>query len=213
MRVGIYLVGDIKEYHYLGSFAAAVAKDTMPGVEVVHLTDMDTKQLENTDSVIRLERNCPMAVLRMRHHQARGEWLFIDVDVLVEKDVSKMFYDGFDIAIASRTLGDGSEHEGFAEMPHNMGVVFSRTPAFWRAVEKELITYDHKLQEWMGDQLAVCRLITKNIFRVKIIPGEQYNYPPLSPVIKDASIVHFKGKRKAWMIDRANHILDKRESA
>jgi hypothetical protein len=174
---------------------------------------MDTIALGGVDDVIRKERDCPMAVFRMRHHQSKGEWLFIDVDVLVTKDISSMFYESFDIAIASRTQGDGSEHEGFAEMPHNMGVTFSRCPAFWREVENELLTYDPKLQEWMGDQLAVCRLIKKNIFRVKIVPGEEYNFPPNSPLAPLASITHYKGRRKKWMVDHANAILDKRKSA
>ena len=213
MEVGIFYVGDIPAYAHLGGLAAAVCKQSMPDVEVVHLTDMDTKPLDNVDKVNRLEKDCPLAVFRMKHHQTRGEWLFIDVDVLVLKDVSDMFYEGFDIAVASRVPGDGADHEGFREMPHNMGVVFSRSPAFWRDVERELLTYDAKMQEWMGDQLAMCRTMKKWIYRAKILKGEIYNFPPNSPLVGDASIVHYKGKRKPWMLQRANEILDKRKSA
>lgn len=213
MRVGFYYIGDIEEYAYLGGLAAAVAKQTMPQAEIVHLTDMDTKQLENVDTVLRLEKNCPMAVLRMRHHQTPGDWLFIDIDALIMKDVSDLFYEAFDIAIANRVPGDGSEHEGFAEMPHNMGVVFSRSPVFWREAEKELLKYTPKMQEWMGDQLAINRLIKSCTFNVKKVSGEKYNFPPSSPLLSDASIVHFKGRRKPWMIEHAMRILAKRKAA
>ena len=209
MRVGFYYVGDIPEYRYLGGVAAAVCKNTMPEAEIVHLTDKHTKAIDGVDSVIRMERDCPMAVFRMRHHQADGDWLFIDVDVLVLKDVSDVFNDSFDIAIASRVPGDGADGPAFSEMPHNMGVVFSRSPEFWKAAEKELLTYDDKAQHWMGDQLAVCRLIKRGKFDVKVVPGEKYNFPPRSEQTPTASIVHYKGRRKPWMLSRAKHILQK----
>ena len=206
MKVGIYLVGEKESYFVLGNLAVAVAKHTMPGIEVCHFTDESTKALVGA-SVMRLERDCPMAVLRMRHHQASGEWLFIDVDVLVERDVSDIFDASFDIAIASRVRNDGMSSQGLRIMPHNMGVVFSRSPAFWHRAERELLTYDSKLQEWMGDQLAVCKLVKEGKFDVRILPGEEYNYPPFGPDEVKASIVHYKGRRKPWMVDNAKRIL------
>ena len=213
MRIGIYYVigsadsAENEAQRRMGSLAAMVAKRTMPDVEVCHLTDNRTDAFDGVDRVIRMERDCPMAIFRMRHHQASGEWLFIDSDVLVTQDVSDLFYEAFDIAIANRVPGDGSEHAGFAEMPHNMGVVFSRCPAFWREAEKELLKYSLQQQEWMGDQLAVCRLIRSNTFNVKKLPGETYNFPPRTSAMPTAAIVHYKGKRKPWMVEHANQIL------
>jgi len=88
MRVGFYLVGSSPEYRYLGGLAAQVAKQTMPGVKVVHLTDINSPRIPNVDEVKRMPKECPMAVFRMRHHQTPGDWLFIDVDVLVVVDAS-----------------------------------------------------------------------------------------------------------------------------
>lgn len=212
MRVGIFHIGSRDDRNFIGSLAARVAKQTMPDVEVCHLTDSQTPMLVGADRAVRMERNVPMAVFRMQHHQADGEWLFIDTDVLIHSDIQDVFKDSFDIAIASRVNGDGAHGPAYAEMPHNMGVVFSRNSEFWKAVEKELKTYDNKLQEWMGDQLAVCRLIKRNEFNTKIIPGEKYNFPPFRPYdTNNASIVHYKGPRKPWMVEHAQYLLNETE--
>lgn len=206
MKVGIYMVGSPPGHAEMGALAAKVAKHVMPGIEVWHLTDTDTKPIDGC-KLSRTERNVPLAVFRMQHHQVPGEWLFIDSDVLVTKDVSKVFADDFDIALADRVDGDGAKgFKEWEEMPHNMGVVFSRSPAFWKAVETELKTYDSRQQEWMGDQLAVCRLLSN--WKAKILPGS-YNFPPFFPD-QIAPITHYKGRRKAWLQGAATHILENR---
>ena len=210
MQVGIFHIGDIEGYLKLGSLAAQVAKHTMPGVNVVHLTDFDTPQIHWTDSAIRTERNCPMAVFRMRHQQILGEWLFIDPDVLIRKPVDNLFEDyGFSIALANRKPGDGTTNPDtdplFKEMPHNTGVVFSRCPEFFHAVEKELLTYDAEMQEWMGDQLAINRI--KDAWNCKLLPSG-YNFPPgRDGKVGSVHIAHYKGHRKPLMVEHAFKIL------
>jgi hypothetical protein len=204
MNVGMYLIGKPSGHAEMGSIAARVAKHVMPGVDVWHLTDTETHPIDGC-KVSRRERHAPMAVFRMQHHQMPGDWLFIDVDVLVTKDVRHVFDNDFDVALAERLDGDGAKGtQAFAEMPHNMGVVFSRSPDFWKAAEQELRTYSEQQQEWMGDQLAVCRLL-KN-WNAKILPTE-YNFPPRSPTLANASIVHLKGPRKVFMPQLAAEIL------
>ncbi len=207
MRVGIYLIGNLEPLHWYGNIAAAVARQTLPGVEVCHLTDMNTRALRRATKIIRREKDAPMAVFRMQHHQAEGEWLFIDNDALVTRDITHVFSDPFDIAICERADDDGMKPEALKTMPHNMGVVFSRSPAFWAAAEAELRTYEDKLQEWMGDQLAVCRLIEREGFKTRIIPCT-YNFPPAAPGMQEEAFIrHYKGKRKAWLMDDGAAIL------
>lgn len=199
----MYLVGgrNLDGYRMLGAKAAEVVRSVMPGVEVVHLTDMDSAPIKGVSAVKRLEKNCPMAVHRMRHHQAEGEWLFIDIDVLVVKDVTDVFESQFDIALSSRSDTDQVQYEFGTAMPYNMGVVFSRSPAFWKAVETELLTYSSQLQEWMGDQLAVCRLVDAPEHDVLVLDGNIYNCTPESKVdLSKPSILHFKGDRKEQMM-------------
>lgn len=204
MKLGLYLVGESDEFSAMGALAAQVAQHAMPGIEVWHFTDHLTRPIKGC-KVSRMERRVPLAVFRMQHHQVPGEWLFTDVDVLVTQDVSPVFNDRFDIALAQRLDGDGAKgYPAFSEMPHNMGVVFSRAPEFWKAVEKELRTYDAKQQQWMGDQLAVCRLLKH--FDHKIL-SFHYNFPPSRAGETDI-ITHYKGWRKQWMPETALNILN-----
>lgn len=204
MKIGMYMIGNPQGHSAMGALATRVAKHVMPGIEVWHFTDKTTPGIEGCN-VSRKDRDVPMAVFRMQHHQVPGEWLFIDVDVLVTREVSNVFSDPFDIALAERVDGDGAKGKpGWDEMPYNMGVVFSRSPEFWATVEKELKTYSPKQQEWMGDQLAVCRLLKD--FNTKILPC-WYNFPPFFEE-QIAPITHYKGRRKTWMPLAAYSILE-----
>ena len=135
----IFHIGTRDDRNQIGSLAAKV-KHTMPnrslppdGHGYPHAEGLTGRFGWNGTSRWRFQ---------MQHHQAEGDWLFIDTDVLIHQDVQDVFEndDPFDIVIASRVKGDGAHGPAFVEMPHNMGVVFSRSPVFWKAVEAELLT-------------------------------------------------------------------------
>lgn len=142
MTVGVFLV-DTKtldaECGYLcAKHMARSVREHMPGVEVVQFTDDLSRPIDGVDAALRLPRG-PMAQLRMQHHaNVSGDWLFVDTDVLVQQDVRDVFMKDFDIAIAERDWDHLKPANGFTErMPHNMGVVFSRSPAFWVEVGRD----------------------------------------------------------------------------
>jgi hypothetical protein len=86
-------------------------------------------------------------------------------------------------------------------MPFNTGVVFSRCQAFWVAVLEAWRRYPASVQQdWLSEQRAVYEVVRSGRFRVKILPGVAYNYPPMreddTPII--AAMIHYKGPRKAW---------------
>ena len=178
----------------------------MPGVEVHHLTDGRCKKLEGVDGVVRRDGDIPMAIRRMTlHSMCDGEWLFVDSDVLVQKDVRDVFDDkAFDVALTNRD-GTITNEAAYAKvMQFNVGVVFSRSPAFWKVVVQHLRTVPSRFQEWEGDQRVICALVRQGNhgFNVKILPGLKYNFPPASqddPRLENASIQHFKGNRKLWL--------------
>lgn len=206
MKTGIFCASESNHWK-LGCLAANVARQYG---RVYHLTG-DIAKLDGADKVLRTA-NAPMAVMRMRLHQTPGDWLFIDTDVLIHKDVSHVFGKPFDIAVAQREQGfkgirdaDGTKME---DMPHNMGVVFSRCPQFWIEVEEGLLKLEPRLQQWMGDQIIFNRLIKSTRYKVEILPIE-YNYAPDKKTgdPKNAFIVHYKGSRKPFMVTHACDIL------
>lgn len=179
----------------------ASVRRVMPDVEIFQLTDGKTQGYPGIGT-IRLDDNVPMAVRRMLLHASLpGEWLFVDTDVVIQKDVRHVFESDFDIAVTDR-VGSAWEHSpDCVGMPYNMGVTFSRRPEFWAACAEKLKTLPAKLQQWEGDQRVVCSLAKD--WKTKVLPGLVYNFTPYT---KDedrshAAICHYKGARKAWLAD------------
>lgn len=204
MKVGFYNCGGKEENRVMAGAMIRSVRRTMPGVEVVQFTDTKSSPVEGVDKVERLPLEL-MAIHTVKHYsRCEGEWLLLDTDVLVQKDVRDVFDDhDFDVAITDRekTMVSGEQDSRFIKLnPYNIGVVFSRNPAFWRAVLVGLLVLPEKFQRWMGNQIVAARVIATKKFKVKIIPGYIYNFPPTRTTpIHHASILHYKGairKRK-----------------
>lgn len=210
MKIGFFHVdrGDTP-HRQLADLLIRSARAHMPSVEIVHLTDDVTLQMRGTDDVRRQPAG-PIALgcLEAYTNAGAGDWLFVDTDVLIQRDVRWIFDDGdFEIAVAERagTLLDKEVGTKFmAAMPYNKGAVFSRAPVFWSTAAAFLRTQPEKRQHWIGDQAAMCGVIATGAFRVRVLPN-RYNYPPKSAdeSVIDKAILHFKGARKAWMLERA----------
>lgn len=213
MKIGVfykYIDENSTQHAQFAQQMLASVRACMPDVEVWHFTDANTPALKGFDCVNRITEDVPMAVCRMMHNASlHGDWMFIDPDIIVQKDVSHVFEDKFDVALTDRVGTITYEADYAKVMPYNLGVSFSRAPAFWKRVLYHLRTLSPKLQQWEGDQLVICEMIKQRVasdFNVKILPGLTYNYPPRSaddPRTADAAIVHYKGPRKAWLQEAA----------
>lgn len=218
MTIGFFLVNNGSLDAALGVTCAEAlidsAKRTMPTVPVVQFTDETTEAVEGVDEVRRKPAE-PMAVLRMRHHASvEGDWLFVDSDVIFQREVQHVFADRFDVAITTRNWSHLKPAVGFSErMPFNVGVVFSRCRPFWKRVLERVTAMPDDAQQWMGDQQAVCDVVAdrKLRFHVKFLKGSKYNLPPsmedgnaLSAELeRKANIIHYKGtERKALLMER-----------
>lgn len=206
MRVGFYysytVPGSERHLHIARHLIESV-RDVMPGVEIIQLTDDKSDAAPGVDDVLRVVGDMPMGVRRVTaQSRCSGDWLFVDSDVVIQKDVRDVFKWAFDVAVTDRK---GTEMEGTPyekAMPYNNGVVFSRSPSFWGDVRSTLLTLPERLQEWEGEQRVLCRVADSGGFNVKVLPGLAYNYPPRKPGedVSHASILHFKGEtRKAWL--------------
>lgn len=66
--------------------------------------------------------------------------------------------------------------------------------------------YCHTLPEqerkWYGDQLAVAHVVRSGKFKVLTLPCDIFNYTPRTELddLSDRAIVHYKGKRKEWLL-------------
>ena len=191
----------------------------MPDVEVWHLSDMKTPPIPGTDK--QLKRPADIAhlmTMRLQMYSLLPEedWLFLDTDVIVQRDVSWIFHNIplFDVAALKRSkiMVSPPGFEGFPEltgkdltesMPFNTGVIFSRSKALWEDAYAWLKLQDERYHKWFGDQCALRFAI--NDMRYQFYPlTPELNYTPKFPDedVSQKFIVHYKGPRKSWMLAR-----------
>lgn len=207
MKVGFFHVGrGVTPHVELASILIASIRRIMPTVPIVHFTDTDTRAIAGVDEVWR-QPSGPIALGCLDAYADAGDedWLFVDTDVVIQRDVRHIFSAPFDIAVADRagTLKEKEIGTKFmASMPYNKGAVFSRAPTFWAAAAAHLRMQSEKRQNWMGDQASMNHVIAAGTFKVEILPA-RYNYPPLrqDEDITAQAILHYKGSRKAWMLE------------
>lgn len=203
MRIGFFVQLNDPEsavHIELAELMMRSARLVMPDVPIVQLTDDYTPRVIGVDDCIRLPGDMPMAVRRMSLQAMDGDWLFVDPDVMFRRDVRDVFNKDFDVAITDRAeITPDRESDYSRLMPHNTGVVFSKSRHFWERVKAKLVTMEQKYQEWTGDQLVICGMAKDK--GVIVLPGKVYNFPPEGgdTDVSGAAIVHYKGNRKHMM--------------
>ncbi len=207
MKIGFYVVdkGPRSKIHF--SVAESLIESVnrvMPGTEVWQFTDENSPEVLGVTGVKRIPGEMPMAVRRMLHHASvEGDWLFVDSDVVLQKDVRDVFDQPFDVALTDR-IGTDMEGSKYAlAMPCNMGVTFSRCPRFWETARRRLMKLPKPYQEWEGDQIVVCSMAQDELeeFEILMLPGRVYNYPPSgTESLEHAAIVHYKGKARKYLL-------------
>lgn len=206
MTVGFFAVFRRDPEHYiLADILVRSVRAVMPGVPVVQFTDERSPAVSGVDAV-RRKPNGKMLERRLEHYaDCHGDWLMVDTDVVIEREVRQVFASPFDVALCDRDWPHVAPTPALTEeMPFNTGVVFSRSPEFWQRVLTVWRAYPDEQKDWLSEQRAVAQVVRSQAFRVRILPGSVYNYPPAADGEVPASVAvqHFKGPRKAWMRKR-----------
>ncbi len=109
----------------------ASVKAAMPGTRIIQMTDTDTKPVIGVDEVIRKRYDgrflMPYRLLHLKDFPPTDA-IFLDTDIIVQKDLAPVFSEDFDIALTRRDkpVRDPNGYDLAAEMPFNTGVMFSR---------------------------------------------------------------------------------------
>lgn len=197
--------------YVLADLMIASARRVMPGIGITQLTDELSPPVRGVDEVRRLPHG-PMLERRLEHYAGclDDDWLLVDTDVEFRADVRDVFPPTpFDLALADRhwpAVGDLAAipqgDDVMHTMPFNTGVCFSRNPQFWADVLAMWRNYPTDKRDWMSEQRAVYDVIRTGQYLLRILPGQQYNYPPRTPAdpCADAKIIHHKGPRKQWWV-------------
>ena len=200
--------GDPQHYLHATTLVREV-RSVMP-CRVVQLTDDTTPAVEGVDAVLRRPAG-KMLERRLEHYASMTEpTLFVDTDVSIRKDVSAVFTGPAEVILTDRSWPHLPQDEHTLQtMPFNTGVAWSQTPSFWADVLAVWRSYSTAEQDWMSEQRAVYAVVKTGRYRVQILPGQTYNYPPASAEdpCTDAAICHYKGPRKLWLSQRSYRIL------
>ncbi len=233
---------DKPDYPSMLAAAVLAARRRAPHARVVLLTDERTAMPEHVefDRVVRRPLD-PSQLMYERMRSQRcflaslddgSNTVFVDADVIVNRDPAGIFDGSFDIALSWRT--------GPVEAPFNGGAIFARgSPAalaFFDTMLAAYIALEHcdairarfpeGIRGWWGDQLAMAAVVDWNEFArrdsdrmsiagsvVRFLPQRKYNLvmertTPLSvPDRLQAYLVHFKGARKKHIWSYIEHVL------
>lgn len=206
-QIGIFLVIERDPLPFLHASAlVAELRHVMPDVPIVQLTNMSTDRIPGTSHAVRLNVRGPILGQRLQHYAAlpEGDWLLLDTDISARADVQNVFFGAsWDVALCDRHWPETPQGEAIMHtMPFNSGVVFSRSQGFWHEVAGAYAALPREDREsWTGEQRAIYDVVRSGRFRVKILPGQTYNYPPIagSPLPPDVAFVHYKGPRKTLL--------------
>ena len=200
MKVGFF---HARQDSRCAELMVASVRRHMQGAEIVQWTDEGTPAVAGVD---RCERKAwdgqlPMHHKMMRLAEADGDVLALDTDVIVNADLRPVFNFRFDVALTWRDgpIYDPNGNDLTKMMPFNCGVMWSRSPEYWATCLRWCEIND--LADWYVDQLAVAHVRGFDVLKLHC---DNFNYTPLSPD-EDVSrrlAIHYKGKRKSWMIDK-----------
>lgn len=194
VKVAFYL--DTPAHIDIAERAIAAVRKAMPHAEIWHLTDINGPEL-SADHCLRLDVRGEFAYRQaMISAELEGDVLFLDVDVIVREDVSDVFDEDFDVCVTT-DMRPGAEG-----IKYNGGVIFSRCPDYWRAIAEagKGMDFYKTPGDWEPIERARGAVADSGDFAVMVLPGEEYNYIPANAGDVQGKIMHYRGKRKAWMI-------------
>lgn len=160
------------------------------GTHIVQMSDIDTGRVEGVDSVHRCE-SWPFGVWyydAMLSFPAK-EFLRLDYDCVILRDVEGVFALDFDVAIAKER-----------DLVMNNGVVFVKDKAIFEEAKRAYLKSEQ--DNWMDIQIAMQAAIDTGSFKVRKL-ALSYNQPfkRSRPVPEETKILHFKGAMKSEMLD------------
>lgn len=213
--IGFLYVGRVSN---IPQIMVASVRAAMPHANIVQMTDLDTEKIVGVDDVIRKRWDqkflMPYRLMHLKEFPPANA-IFLDADVVVQKDLRCLFQDEFDIGLTYRDETDPSlrkSPEAYRMMPFNAGVMLSRASGmdFWAEAYNVCLAMPEDRRLWFGDQLAIKEVAARSTLKVNQYPCAIYNYSPSrwDEDLRDKFVIHYKGKnRKIWMQDQWGHLL------
>lgn len=207
-QVGFYLTAGDPTGYVLASFLIDSVRKHMPGAPVFQFTDDDSPAVIGVDMVQRRKAERNLSLSRSAHYAAcQGNWLFVDTDVVIQKDVRFVFNEKFDVMVTDRDWPHLPPlPESFMKYnPYCAGVVFSNNSDFWKEVHDECDPHGSSAVGWFNDQRALATIARNGKYNVPVVSGHDFQYPPLNDEVPDVAIMHYKGPERKQALLRRIH--------
>lgn len=172
------------------------------------MTDSTTPVIKGVDGRQEMDYDGERLMTYRLAHMAKldGEVIGLDTDVIVQANLGEVFAREFDVALTRRTgrIFYGGK-DIVKDMPINSGVLFSRSRKFWQDCYALCLKAPEEIQRWFGDQLCIMQVYKSGRYKVLELPCEKFNYTPKTQNedVSSRYAVHYKGKRKDWMLSVA----------
>ena len=192
----------------------------MPKARIVQLTDDGFTAGLPVDHIHRRKFDSPNWVPWMYAGLAQfgGKVLFLDSDVIVQRDLAPMFMTGADVTLTSR----GPKTVEGRQMPFLIGVVATKTPEFWLEASRRVAAMeDRDDRDWWGSQVVLFDMWMDQKhgslpWKIAAVDASIHNYVPQheNDAPKDKWVLHYKGpKRKPWMLKKWSHLMSEKVAA
>lgn len=187
----------------LAEAMTASVRRHMPDAELIHVVEVGCKKLDCFNSVMHVDPNGDFVDQLLRVMAAiDGDVISLDYDIIVQDDLTHVFDKPFDVAFTKRPEADKTVAKTL-QASYNMGVIFSRSPEFWKYA-KAIYDVQPDRDGWLRSQSLVSQiaLYLSDRFKMIELPGEVYNHSPMTrdEDVSMRKVVHYKGKRKYWML-------------
>jgi hypothetical protein len=197
----------------LAELMIASVRRSMPDVEIWQITDLKHTEALPVDHVFRKPFIYDNWVPWMFDCLAQipGKVLFLDSDIIVQRDLRPLFNTGADVTLTSR----GPKVINGRNMPFLLGVVASKVPTFWLdARDRVLAMPNEDDRNWWGSQTVLLEMWEdmqqgRLPWKIAAVSVDPHNYVPkhADDAPADKWVLHYKGpKRKAWMLERFGRV-------
>lgn len=180
----------------------ASARQHMPEVIVTQLTDANTKKVDGVDEIRRIDGKVYPYLLYKHMASMPEPFIRVDYDMIFQGDITHILEGDCDVAM--NLHGDPQVLES------RWGKTYPYATCVWAGKDRsgefaEDFRSTHLASgrdDWLGLIPSANEVISSGKYRVKPLAGEVYNYTPKDRDDRPASalVLHYKGRRKHWML-------------
>ena len=179
----------------------ASVREHMPNVGLTQLTDMVSRKIEGVDEVRRVDGKTYPFILYKHMASIPEPFIRVDYDMIFQGDITHVLDEDIDLAF---------NLHGDQKVEQSWGQAYPYAACLWGAKRRsrefaEDFRDRHMMSrrnDWMGLIPSINEVIVTGKYKIKALPGNIYNYCPedRNDRPQNALVLHFKGRRKHWML-------------